>query len=224
MKKLLLATTALLALSGVAKADTFTAVDYTMDPGYQAVFISPPGENVYAGQIHLIGTGGTFMDVWCLDVFDNIVKPYTYNINTYNAGDVRPGMAVLDAAQVRQIAALMFLGNPSNSGPFSDAAIQLAIWSAEYGGAFSDNADAGTQAQVSLALADTAFGGIFDRGDLTLTVLTDAPVVKSQAFGVVTVATAVPEPATWAMMLLGFIGMGTLAMRKRREGRNFRLA
>jgi hypothetical protein len=29
---------------------------------------------------------------------------------------------------------------------------------------------------------------------------------------------AVPEPATWAMMLIGFAGVGYMAMRKRRQG------
>jgi hypothetical protein len=202
--------------SATARADTFTAIDYTVT-GAQAVYINPPGENVYAGQIHLIGTGGTFLDVWCLDVFDNIVKPYTYDINTFHAGDVRPGITALTDTQVRQIAALMFLGNAANNGVFSDAVVQLAIWKAEYGGAFSSNADAGTQAQVTLALSETAFGGIYDRGDLTLTVLSDDPSVKSQAFGFATVA-AVPEASTWAMMILGFLGVGVMSMRKKLGG------
>ena len=32
----------------------------------------------------------------------------------------------------------------------------------------------------------------------------------------VSVAAAVPEPATWAMMLIGFGGLGMLSMRRRR--------
>jgi hypothetical protein len=40
-----------------------------------------------------------------------------------------------------------------------------------------------------------------------------------------TQTSAVPEPATWAMMILGFLGVGGLAMRKRRrEGHAFRVA
>ena len=157
MKKLLFATTALIALSGAAKAETFTAIDYTVT-GAQAVYISPPGENVYAGQIHLIGNGGTFADVWCLDINDNIVKPYTYNVSTFTSGASFPGLNnPLSDAQVRQIAALMFLGNATNTGIFSDAVVQLAIWNAEYGSAFSTTVpDAGTQAQVNLALSDTS--------------------------------------------------------------------
>ena len=220
MKKFLLACTALAALAVTpVKADTFTAVDYTVT-GAQAVYISPPGENVYAGQIHLIGQGGTFADVWCLDVNDGIVKPYTYNVSTFTSGSSFPGLNnPLSDAQVRQIASLMFLGNATNTGVFSDAVIQLAIWHAEYGLGFSTPfLDNTTQGLVTSALFDTEAGHIYDRGGLTLTIFSDDPAVKSQAFGMVQVA-AVPEPATWAMMILGFFGIGGLAMaKKRREG------
>jgi hypothetical protein len=32
------------------------------------------------------------------------------------------------------------------------------------------------------------------------------------------VGPAVPEPSTWAMLLLGFAGLGTLAYRRNRSG------
>jgi len=35
---------------------------------------------------------------------------------------------------------------------------------------------------------------------------------------------AVPEPSTWAMMILGFCGIAFMANKRRREGRPFRLA
>lgn len=39
------------------------------------------------------------------------------------------------------------------------------------------------------------------------------------------VASAVPEPATWAMMVLGFLGLGFMAYRRNgRNGSSFRLA
>ena len=214
MRKLLLATTALLALAAVpAKADTFTAIDYTVLGGQNVFLTSPKAENVSAGEIHLIGAGNTFMDVWCLDVFDNIVKPYTYDINVYHAGDVRPGIQVLDAATLRQIAALMYLGD-TGSG-VNKAAIQLAIWRTEYGALFGSNASGALLADETSYLTKTSFGGVFDRGDLVLTVLTDDPQISSQAFGNVTLAAAAPEPATWFMMILGFVGVGGLAMRRK---------
>ena len=224
-RKVLLAAAGVLALSGAAKAETFTANDYTVT-GAQAVYISPPGENVYAGQIHLIGNGGTFMDVWCLDVNDPIVKPYTYNISTFTSGSSFPGLNnPLSDAQVRQIAALMFLGNATNTGTFSDAVIQLAIWKAEYGPGFSTPfLDNTTQGLVTTALFDTEAGHIYDRGDLTLTILSDDPAVHSQAFGTVSVTAAVPEPATWAMMILGFCGVVFMARRRKQGEPGFRFA
>ncbi|QHO76640.1 hypothetical protein ACH79_32435 [Bradyrhizobium sp. CCBAU 051011] len=41
--------------------------------------------------------------------------------------------------------------------------------------------------------------------------------------GVQTISGAVPEPSTWAMMILGFFGVGFLAYRRRNQG-NVRLA
>jgi hypothetical protein len=49
---------------------------------------------------------------------------------------------------------------------------------------------------------------------------------EANSFEYVPMAAAVPEPATWAMMVLGFAGVGLLAMRKRRRegGPAFRVA
>ena len=226
MRKLLLATTALIAFAASpASADTFLATDYSVIAG-QSVVVSGPVVNpinTQAGEINLIGLGGTFMDVWCLDVFDTIQKPYDYTISTLNAGDVRPGVGPLSLAQIQQITSLMILGNSSNTGPFADAVIQLAIWSAEYGTSFHTlGLDSGTQASVNTALADTVFGGIDFRTDLTLTVLTDAPSDPSQAFGQVTLAAPVPEASTWTMLILGFCGLAFMAKRRNATGRAFR--
>ncbi|WP_247777931.1 PEPxxWA-CTERM sorting domain-containing protein [Bradyrhizobium sp. 170] len=42
--------------------------------------------------------------------------------------------------------------------------------------------------------------------------------IKLVDFGNYTVAGAVPEPATWAMMMLGFLGVGFLAYRRKNQG------
>ena len=167
MRKLLLATTALLALAAApAKADTYDATGVSVLNGINVTIDTPKFENVQSGEIHLTGPSGV-ENVWCLDVFDGINLPYTYTINTYHPGDVFAGMAVLDAAQVRQISALMFLGNAANTGPFADAVLQLAIWSVEYGGAFTySGTDSATRNSVNTAILDTDNGGLFDRADL----------------------------------------------------------
>ena len=38
-----------------------------------------------------------------------------------------------------------------------------------------------------------------------------------------TITTAVPEPTTWAMMILGFAGVGFLAYRRRSDGTTLRI-
>jgi hypothetical protein len=43
-------------------------------------------------------------------------------------------------------------------------------------------------------------------------------------FGEFTVTAAVPEPSTWAMMILGFCGLGFMAYRRKQGGSSFRLA
>ena len=51
--------------------------------------------------------------------------------------------------------------------------------------------------------------------------------LKQFAFGfepTVGVHGAVPEPSTWAMMMLGFAGVGFMAYRRKRQGGAFRLA
>jgi hypothetical protein len=54
---------------------------------------------------------------------------------------------------------------------------------------------------------------------------TAAPV-KGDSFSEVLQVSAIPEPATWAMMLFGFLGLGFLAYRRDRRvlGWNFRLS
>lgn len=42
--------------------------------------------------------------------------------------------------------------------------------------------------------------------------------IKQVDFGNFTVAGAVPEPSTWAMMILGFFGVGVLAYRRKNQG------
>jgi hypothetical protein len=220
MRKLLLATAALLALSGAAKADTFLADSVSVLGGANVTIGTPKFENVQAGMIALTGPTGT-VDVWCLDVFDVINLPYDYTVSTFHAGDTKPGIVALTSGQIAQIASLMLAGN----SVVTDAAVQLAIWKVEYGTAFSTiGLSTALQNQENLVLADTQSGGSLFRNDLTLTVYTDAVQDPSQAFGQATIA-AVPEPSTWAMMILGFCGIVFMGAKRRRENndRAFRL-
>ena len=56
-------------------------------------------------------------------------------------------------------------------------------------------------------------GGFFDNSGLITVDITQNALTA-----------AVPEPSTWAMMILGFSGVGFLAYRKKRNGSSFRFA
>ena len=164
------------------------------------------------------------MDVFCVDVFDTIQSPYLYSIANWTPGSTFQGMAAITSQQARQIAALAFLGSVTDGGLFKDAILQLAIWKVEYGGAFTTSGlDLNSQNAMDTVLLETSAGGILDRTDLTLHVLSDAPSDPSQAFVFATV-TAVPEPATWAMMILGFCGVVVMARRRKQGEPGFRFA
>jgi hypothetical protein len=48
--------------------------------------------------------------------------------------------------------------------------------------------------------------------------------ITGDSLTITDISAAVPEPSTWAMMLLGFGGLGFMAYRKKRNGSSLRLA
>jgi hypothetical protein len=75
----------------------------------------------------------------------------------------------------------------------------------------------------SFALS-TGDGGTkaFFAADITTTFATGAS--NTGPVGGLTISTAVPEPATWTMMILGFAGVGFLAYRRKNRSSTFRFA
>jgi hypothetical protein len=76
---------------------------------------------------------------------------------------------------------------------------------------------------ISLSGLDTSdfvknAAGYFFAADVANPAGATAPV------GANTITTAVPEPATWAMMILGFFGVGFMAYRRKNQGSAFRIA
>jgi hypothetical protein len=216
MKKLLLATAAVLALSGAAKADVFLATSFSLLPGAQPVGIqNPVARTVEAGQIRLTGPTGD-LDVWCLDLIDTLTVPYPFQVSVYSPGQSRPGLNPLDASQVRQIASLILNGT-SLGGPDADAATQLAIWKTEYGTNFSVAGLSGSLlSQFNLVFADTQAGGSLDCTNCVLTVLSDDVIAPNQ---VLATAAPVPGPVVGAGLpgLLAAFGSAGLWWKRRRK-------
>jgi PEP-CTERM motif-containing protein len=68
----------------------------------------------------------------------------------------------------------------------------------------TSNFTTGTEAEF-ISTWTTQFAGSFD----------DESNVVNFNFAVFTTASAVPEPSTWAMMILGFLGLGFMAYRRK---------
>ena len=240
MRKLLLATTALLALS-VAPASAFT-IDIIAAFSQNTSFSDPAGVTVetYAG---------TGTNQW-------INAGGTNGINTYSSVNGTSGLSGLFIGNQGNDTSPFGFGNdsrvylaagggngtiggtvalsgfaPSNSlgllwGTVDDGDTRNRIQTIGPGGS-----DIITGAMVLTACHDQGFTCVDGQTNVFLRIngldtFTSAKFTDRDAnsFEFVPLASAVPEPATWAMMILGFFGIGGLAMAKRRrEGQAFRL-
>ena len=81
----------------------------------------------------------------------------------------------------------------------------------------------GIQGDTGQATVGTCFPSCTDVGNLVTGVVTSNQTTWSNAFKIydtqfsVTIASPVPEPSTWAMMILGFAGVGFMAYRRRSQ-------
>src|SRR5215831_6467023 len=117
--KLALLAAAMLATATAAKAETFFAQSINIIGGENVAMTSPAVQTVVAGQYQLVGGGpdaGTSFLVWCLGLTTGINLPYLYNVNTFAAGDIFPGIPNLDATQTRQVASLINFGQNGGFG------------------------------------------------------------------------------------------------------------
>ena len=53
--------------------------------------------------------------------------------------------------------------------------------------------------------------------DIVSITLSEGTAISSNSFEVAEILTSVPEPSTWAMMLLGFAGLGFVSYSQRRK-------
>jgi hypothetical protein len=84
---------------------------------------------------------------------------------------------------------------------------------------------------ITGALDDITYAGVATNGDslmMTSDFVFFVKTTRVQETGkfsaAVDVAPAVPEPSTWAMIILGFVGVGFMAYRRKQNGPALRLA
>jgi hypothetical protein len=216
-----------LAAAGSAAADTVTGAGFY------------PTESItYEGTINNAGSGpftrltgpiqlnfdGSQTPVWvfCVDWNHNVgvglgyqaAVDYTYNlapVKTDSTGVLSGTGLPLSETVSGEIQTLVNLGvAAANSGAASDdqlAAFQAAIWDIEYG--LTQNAGDASASEIATINADIAYAQANPSNSYALAFYD--PAGGSQAL-----ATTVPEPTTWALMLVGFGGLGG-ALRARRK-------
>ncbi|MGA7195782.1 MAG: PEP-CTERM sorting domain-containing protein [Roseiarcus sp.] len=223
---------ALLATTCAASAATFTYADGTIT-GLQLTFDTPITGTGYAGQIHLsnVDGSGQTVDVWCVDLpTDFLTGGGTYGVHPSSYLLTRPnGIPALSLSQIGELGALAVHGDLLVASPGSytsdevAAAIQLAMWDIEYGSAFTyvalgspvDTAPPGTSGLVGEYLANVGFGNLWGL-DYNFAAFSEVgnQVLIWAPEPTVTVLTGTPEPSTWAMMVIGFAGLGFAGYRR----------
>jgi PEP-CTERM motif len=244
MRKLLLATTALLALSGVpASAYTiqiYGSFDRTISPSDPAGVsaqsfagsgsnqqINSFGANAENGYTSVDGTGarsGLFIGNVPINVVNEEASPFG-NLNdsrVYLAAGGGGGLLTLNSLTGDHNSLTMLWGTV-DSGQFRN---RITLFD---GLVATGDVITGDSVFAQCAAQSIACGEGDHNVWLKISGLADFDVAKfsdrdANSFEFAPAVAPVPEPATWAMMLLGLAGVGLMGLRKRRNAVPFRIA
>jgi hypothetical protein len=235
MRKLLLATTALIVLAAApVKADVLLNTTGLGGTGNNVVFTNVASSNLVLG--HLNGQNNEvvrFFDRSGSQGFSGAANGN--DIKIVNTRDL--DITVFDAANLVQVGTTRDIFSLKGTGDvfFRVSAVDangntetfnftnLAGGIAGLGGGGYDLGNGNRQNGFDFSVAN---GEVITDIDLFLGatgMINDFEHFRIDASPIPQVA-AVPEASTWMMMIAGFLGVGGLAMRKRRQNAEFRLA
>jgi hypothetical protein len=140
-----------------------------------------------------------------------------YNGSFFNVGPVYTGQPAVLAAQQLDFDLVNIL--ITFAGPVTAFALDFGTFGSYDVSFFLSNGDTFTKLSAPGVYETKNFFGATDSTPFTFVLLTSADeslFLKNVKFGAA--VAAVPEASTWAMLLLGFAGVGTLAYRRRRKG------
>jgi hypothetical protein len=181
-----------LGFNGFAKADTLV-FDHAFVFGNEVGVFTPVSIEGVAGQVQLMDKAGDLLaNAWFLDL---------------------PAFPLdLSNAQLSTIRGLVILGDEkiaAGADGHYAAAVQVAIWQTGYAGGFtSDFNDPNLVGQVLVDGESTE-----DKHKGEILGFTSYPAT-AQSLAFVTSAVATPEPATWALGLIGFSLIGLTRLMK----------
>jgi hypothetical protein len=176
--------------------------------------------------------------VFCVDLFHNVTvggqsPGLTYNTQTLTtdtnpAGGSNPAphlgylISPLQSQEINWLAGqgVNIIGGPHDTNNVT--AIQAAIWAIEYGVTVTSS-NATINGLITGWESAAAFNGPFSSSATELYSTSD-PLAQSFVTPLgPNLTTGVPEPSTWAMILLGFAGVGFMAYRRKSKP-SFRVA
>jgi len=228
------ASLSVMAIATHASASTITLTSASMDTTYTAL-INVPGQ----GTVDAYTNGVLFQTSigpeygFCFDVFHDMTLGglnLVYQDNQDTGGGLVANLPqTLTAAQDTAITNLVDTGfimfNAEAPGGFGAAAnavteeklaaIQSAIWYTENNNYVNPNQFSGTFKTYFddyTGLNGGSYTSLADANDKVFTISNGA----NQSFAIGWPIAGVPEPTTWAMMLTGFFGMGSLLRRQRK--------
>jgi len=98
------------------------------------------------------------------------------------------------------------------------------VWADAGNGIFALTDLLGSKAFNAIGISTAAAAAVYGPGPYSIT---EEYIITATGQGTANstiVVTAVPEPSTWAMMILGFFGVGFMAYRRKSSGKALRLA
>jgi hypothetical protein len=206
MKKWLLATAAAATFAFTANAaSALTLVNLSM-PGATTGTVSAPGKSgdFYIGPAQITFDGMAPIFGFCVGFYQEAVlgnQSIAYHNETFT-NDYNGNPLSLDTVQ--RMASLANYALASND-IFKEQAAQLGIWGMEYSGLTWNTGNA------SLDALATTYRGWMGKVDYMPTVFAPDVVGSGQPW----LTGTVPEPATWAMMIVGFGLIGATLRRRR---------
>lgn len=178
--------------------------------------------NAAIGRIALTTSTGATLLSYCIDIFHDLA-PATFTAASINSTS-------LSALKISEISALLSHGESLVTDADHSAAEQLAIWeivnegsgvlSLSSGNLFASNISQNAVSIANSYLSNITSGVWSADPNLALAVLNSGNNQTQLVWGAnaTKVLGAVPEPATWAMMLVGFGAIGGALRRRRPQG------
>lgn len=215
MMRVLLLATVLASLGPVAAhASDITITGYDLPDGdaYGTGLID--GYSYYDGPITLHVQGGPDITVYCADLNHILQGGVGYNYGVLDHDGLGNSISQALSNRIGHIAELGFAALTGGDGLKASAA-QLAIWSLEV-----DQTPTFYNTTVHGFFDDLLSDVFANDGQWATALIPDGgwpenPYASQQM--VVGLSSGVPEPATWAMMLTGFAGLGYAGFRHRRK-------